>query len=98
MRATRRLLTCVFRPAAHRWALVERNLAVKNQQGTARRWLSTWPQRDDAGMTSTHFGFAEVPVDEKTAKVKDVFYEVAERYDVMNDLMSGGMHRCYGHL
>lgn len=58
-----------------------------------QRQLCAMPERGDAG-TSTHFGFAEVPVEEKTAKVKDVFYEVAERYDIMNDLMSAGLHRC----
>ena len=44
--------------------------------------------------STTHFGYSQVPVEDKTAKVKDVFYEVAERYDIMNDLMSAGLHRC----
>jgi len=41
----------------------------------------------------THFGFREVPVSHKAAKVADVFHSVAERYDVMNDVMSLGTHR-----
>jgi len=43
----------------------------------------------------THFGFAEVPPDEKTRRVRGVFDSVANRYDVMNDLMSGGLHRLW---
>jgi ubiquinone/menaquinone biosynthesis methyltransferase len=42
---------------------------------------------------TTHFGFENVPVEEKENKVRTVFKNVAESYDVMNDLMSGGLHR-----
>jgi demethylmenaquinone methyltransferase/2-methoxy-6-polyprenyl-1,4-benzoquinol methylase len=42
-----------------------------------------------------HFGFRDVPVDEKQALVDDVFHSVAQRYDLMNDLMSGGLHRAW---
>ncbi len=42
-----------------------------------------------------HFGFREVPTDDKQALVDDVFHSVARRYDVMNDLMSGGLHRAW---
>ncbi|BBU63184.1 ubiquinone/menaquinone biosynthesis C-methyltransferase UbiE [Methylosinus sp. C49] len=45
--------------------------------------------------TSTHFGFSEVGLDEKQGLVDDVFHKVARRYDIMNDLMSGGMHRLW---
>lgn len=44
-------------------------------------------------MADTHFGFRTVSQDEKTQLVKGVFSSVARRYDVMNDLMSGGIHR-----
>lgn len=43
----------------------------------------------------THFGFRQVPLVDKQALVDDVFHKVARRYDVMNDLMSGGLHRLW---
>ena len=47
----------------------------------------------DSRESRTHFGYTEVGVDEKTARVRGVFDSVASRYDVMNDLMSLGIHR-----
>lgn len=44
---------------------------------------------------TTHFGEREVPLGEKQGLVNDVFHKVADRYDLMNDLMSGGMHRVW---
>ena len=44
---------------------------------------------------STHFGYQQVPVGEKASKVADVFHSVADKYDVMNDLMSVGVHRLW---
>ncbi|ETR77664.1 ubiquinone/menaquinone biosynthesis methyltransferase [Afipia sp. P52-10] len=44
---------------------------------------------------TTHFGFRDVPLGDKQAMVDDVFHSVARRYDLMNDLMSGGMHRAW---
>ena len=44
---------------------------------------------------TTHFGFREVPLGDKQALVDDVFRSVARRYDLMNDLMSGGLHRAW---
>ena len=44
---------------------------------------------------NTHFGFREVPLGEKQALVDDVFHKVAQRYDLMNDLMSAGLHRAW---
>ena len=41
------------------------------------------------------FGYAEVSPEEKTQKVGEVFARVARRYDIMNDAMSGGMHRLW---
>lgn len=43
----------------------------------------------------THFGFEEVSLSEKTNRVLDVFHSVASKYDLMNDLMSGGLHRIW---
>jgi demethylmenaquinone methyltransferase / 2-methoxy-6-polyprenyl-1,4-benzoquinol methylase len=47
------------------------------------------PRRD------THFGFRTVGIDHKQAMVDEVFGKVAPRYDLMNDLMSGGLHRVW---
>jgi len=47
------------------------------------------------GSATTNFGFHQVPIDEKQALVDDVFRNVASRYDLMNDLMSGGLHRAW---
>jgi demethylmenaquinone methyltransferase/2-methoxy-6-polyprenyl-1,4-benzoquinol methylase len=44
---------------------------------------------------TTHFGFETVPRDEKSQRVRNVFDSVASRYDLMNDLMSGGLHRLW---
>jgi demethylmenaquinone methyltransferase / 2-methoxy-6-polyprenyl-1,4-benzoquinol methylase len=43
----------------------------------------------------THFGFEDIPLDEKQGRVNDVFHRVASRYDLMNDLMSCGLHRVW---
>jgi demethylmenaquinone methyltransferase/2-methoxy-6-polyprenyl-1,4-benzoquinol methylase len=43
----------------------------------------------------THFGFASVPLPEKQSRVDAVFHSVAARYDLMNDLMSAGLHRLW---
>lgn len=48
-----------------------------------------------ADMQNTHFGFSEIALGDKQARVNDVFDKVAERYDLMNDLMSGGLHRAW---
>ena len=51
--------------------------------------------KPDTSADSTHFGYRSVPVDEKAGLVRGVFDSVADRYDVMNDLMSGGLHRLW---
>ncbi|WP_018878215.1 bifunctional demethylmenaquinone methyltransferase/2-methoxy-6-polyprenyl-1,4-benzoquinol methylase UbiE [Thioalkalivibrio sp. ALE28] len=43
----------------------------------------------------THFGYQTVPESEKASRVGEVFHSVASRYDVMNDLMSMGIHRIW---
>jgi demethylmenaquinone methyltransferase/2-methoxy-6-polyprenyl-1,4-benzoquinol methylase len=47
---------------------------------------------------TTHFGFREVPLGDKQTLVNDVFRSVAQRYDLMNDLMSAGLHRVWKDL
>lgn len=44
---------------------------------------------------TTHFGFERIAVEDKARKVADVFESVAEQYDLMNDLMSFGVHRLW---
>ena len=45
--------------------------------------------------STTHFGYQTVPEGEKARKVGAVFHSVARRYDLMNDLMSAGLHRAW---
>jgi len=44
---------------------------------------------------TTHFGYRDVPLGEKQTLVNEVFHSVASRYDLMNDLMSAGLHRVW---
>ncbi|CAI8164614.1 MAG: Ubiquinone/menaquinone biosynthesis C-methyltransferase UbiE [Cellvibrionales bacterium UBA7375] len=44
---------------------------------------------------TTHFGYKQVNVEEKAGKVAEVFHSVAANYDLMNDLMSAGIHRLW---
>jgi demethylmenaquinone methyltransferase / 2-methoxy-6-polyprenyl-1,4-benzoquinol methylase len=46
-------------------------------------------------MTQTHFGYSNVDEAAKAGKVEEVFDSVAPQYDIMNDLMSGGLHRVW---
>jgi demethylmenaquinone methyltransferase / 2-methoxy-6-polyprenyl-1,4-benzoquinol methylase len=48
-----------------------------------------------AGDDTTHFGFETVRTTEKQGRVDEVFHSVAAKYDVMNDVMSAGMHRLW---
>ncbi|MCK5925327.1 MAG: class I SAM-dependent methyltransferase, partial [Methylococcales bacterium] len=47
---------------------------------------------------TTHFGFTQVDTDEKVKLVRGVFDSVAAQYDVMNDLMSLGIHRIWKRI
>src|ERR1700749_2502415 len=47
---------------------------------------------------TTHFGYRDVPLGDKQTLVNDVFHSVAKRYDLMNDLMSAGLHRVWKDL
>ena len=50
---------------------------------------------DSHHTSTTHFGYEQVAESDKAARVRGVFDSVASRYDVMNDLMSGGLHRVW---
>jgi hypothetical protein len=55
------------------------------------------PRPDEAAQGEeevTHFGFKNVRAKEKASMVGEVFHRVAANYDVMNDVMSAGVHRC----
>src|ERR1700761_6663597 len=56
-------------------------------QGLAKRGAMT--------SDTVSFGYSEVPPEKKTRLVRDVFERVASRYDIMNDAMSGGLHRLW---
>ncbi|MEK0082930.1 bifunctional demethylmenaquinone methyltransferase/2-methoxy-6-polyprenyl-1,4-benzoquinol methylase UbiE [Benzoatithermus flavus] len=55
----------------------------------------TDPAKAAALRLARSFGYEEVEPEEKSAKVREVFRRVASRYDLMNDLMSGGIHRLW---
>ncbi|OBT10174.1 bifunctional demethylmenaquinone methyltransferase/2-methoxy-6-polyprenyl-1,4-benzoquinol methylase [Vibrio sp. UCD-FRSSP16_10] len=57
--------------------------------------MSVKESQEQASQNTTHFGFDTVAKDEKVAKVAEVFHSVASKYDLMNDLMSGGIHRLW---
>jgi demethylmenaquinone methyltransferase/2-methoxy-6-polyprenyl-1,4-benzoquinol methylase len=57
--------------------------------------MSRPPAEPSAPGSSTHFGYQSVRPDEKAGRVAEVFHSVADRYDLMNDLMSGGLHRAW---
>ncbi|KAF0853112.1 mitochondrial ubiquinone biosynthesis Coq5 [Andalucia godoyi] len=63
------------------WPILSRRFSSFNGEGNANE--------------TTHFGFQQVPITEKKKRVGEVFHGVADRYDLMNDLMSGGIHRLW---
>src|SRR6185437_1307821 len=74
-------------------------MATHSAPGRSALWCC--PQRiiGQSAMTraggETHFGDQTVPLEEKQGLVDGVFHSVARRYDLMNDLMSGGLHRAW---
>jgi len=57
--------------------------------------MSEQPFTEHSQAEHTHFGFETVAADKKAGKVMEVFSSVAYKYDIMNDVMSGGMHRLW---
>lgn len=62
-----------------------------SDQQTPASALTPGSPQDDV----THFGFRDVPKSQKAGQVADVFHSVAGKYDLMNDLMSMGVHRLW---
>ena len=62
---------------------------------TSERTADVESQPGATAPETAPFGFREVPEEEKQGLVRDVFQSVASRYDLMNDLMSGGIHRLW---
>ncbi len=53
------------------------------------------PRKAQEQEPTTHFGFQDVPESQKAEKVAEVFHSVAAKYDLMNDVLSGGLHRLW---
>lgn len=53
------------------------------------------PRQTPEQEKTTHFGFQDVPESQKADKVAEVFHSVAAKYDLMNDVLSGGLHRLW---
>ncbi len=53
------------------------------------------PRKAPEQEPTTHFGYQNVPESQKASKVAEVFHSVAAKYDLMNDLMSAGVHRLW---
>ena len=70
-------------------------LSSSRSVGLSARWVGQHGIRGYCAARTTHFGFREVPEEEKETLVGRVFSRVADKYDVMNDLMSLSIHRCW---
>jgi demethylmenaquinone methyltransferase / 2-methoxy-6-polyprenyl-1,4-benzoquinol methylase len=70
--------------------------AGASTSGAARSRGLEWRPMSDPN--STDFGYEQVPWREKARRVRGVFDSVADHYDVMNDLMSAGVHRVWKHF
>lgn len=96
---TSKLVGCLIRqhihiPTPHKPLLLARHLS---SSASSHPSTSPSPRRQSSQTkeATTHFGFEEVPLDEKEKLVHGVFQNVASHYDIMNDLMSGGLHRLW---
>ena len=68
----------------------------RSRQEALARCLTDMTSGDNKQHESTtHFGYTDVPVEEKAGMVADVFHSVAGKYDIMNDAMSLGIHRLW---
>ncbi|MFT6804741.1 MAG: demethylmenaquinone methyltransferase/2-methoxy-6-polyprenyl-1,4-benzoquinol methylase [Glaciecola sp.] len=69
--------------------------AEKQDDGHGDNLLNHLNSSEEAGSTRTHFGFKQVDKAQKESMVADVFHSVAAKYDLMNDVMSLGIHRIW---
>lgn len=67
---------------------------IKRSGSQARR-IELSLKRRYMSENKTHFGYQQVPIGEKAKRVADVFHSVADNYDIMNDVMSFGVHRLW---
>lgn len=87
-----------LRPLA---AILRRTCRWQHQQSsysqsiTTTRTAATTGRKETSAGDTTHFGFQTVTPDQKAQKVQHVFSNVAAKYDLMNDVMSAGIHRCW---
>src|ERR1043165_8661144 len=65
---------------------------------SAALWSGSGVKLMDRPDQTTHFGFKDVPLGDKQTLVNEVFHSVASRYDLMNDLMSAGLHGAWREI
>jgi demethylmenaquinone methyltransferase / 2-methoxy-6-polyprenyl-1,4-benzoquinol methylase len=70
-------------------------LELADRGARATLQVCSCPMSDEDTSARTDFGFRRVPERQKASLVRAIFDSVAERYDLMNDLMSGGIHRLW---
>ncbi|XP_063396147.1 2-methoxy-6-polyprenyl-1,4-benzoquinol methylase, mitochondrial-like isoform X1 [Mytilus trossulus] len=72
-----------------------RRLLCARKFNTFCRFMHSKQQNNESQQKETHFGFQNIPENEKEDKVYEVFKNVASSYDLMNDAMSAGVHRLW---
>jgi|UniRef100_A0A7S4G857 ubiquinone/menaquinone biosynthesis methyltransferase len=73
-------------------------LSTANAKNVVKRHytsLDAETSANSSAQSTTHFGYKEVPVEEKASMVASVFHSVADNYDIMNDVLSMGTHRLW---
>ena len=70
-------------------------LKLKLQTTTMNTPENAQNSNDRTNDSTTHFGYKTIAEDEKESKVAEVFHSVASKYDIMNDVMSVGIHRIW---
>jgi demethylmenaquinone methyltransferase/2-methoxy-6-polyprenyl-1,4-benzoquinol methylase len=73
----------------------EQNSAVQKEQPETSKESSNGSPKDSTKESTTHFGYKTIEKDDKISMVAGVFHSVAAQYDLMNDLMSFGIHRLW---